>query len=194
MIAKRFKDTKFDAVYTSDLGRAHNTAKIIISQNQINSDEGQIRLAKLARERDFPGFENQPIELIRSHPSNRDYKGPPRDFKVPGGESTNDMTKRSGKLLLEISDEAFKPENHWKQVLLVSHQGWICESQNFVANYNTGEAYSRRDRVKNCSVSILEVQKAAGEGAGKAYKFDYLVVSDVEHLNPSFDLDSIKLF
>ena len=162
LIGNRLKDTKFDAVFTSDLGRAHHTAKIIVSKNETNYDENQIQLTKLAREQDCPGFEHKPYQTLIDHFSKMAHLGPDRVLKVKGGESREDVFKRAGELLIYISDEAFKPENQWKNVFVVSHQAWICESQNFVANYNTGTEDYDAQPIKNCSVSILEVKKSSG--------------------------------
>ena len=169
-------------MYSSDLGRAHDTAKIIVSQNQVNSDDSNIKQTELAREQHLPGFEHKPVQAYWDNLTALGYTSIPRDFKVEGGESRNDMVERSGKLILQIAEEAFKPENQWKRILLASHTMWICESQNFAAHYNTGEDYTNREKMKNCSVSILEVEKLTAEGAPKPYKFNYVVVSDDAHL------------
>ena len=119
-VAKRLSDTKFDAVYSSDLRRAFETAKAITA---LQTDL-QIRTRPQLREYHFGDYEDTPWENV-SHSDPELYKrwknlSTRIDIEFPGGESMLDAWGRIGDCLSEIL--SYHREGNEK-ILIVGHGG-----------------------------------------------------------------------
>ncbi len=88
-LAVRLKDTKIDKVYSSDLIRAYQTAKIIFDDNPIEKTPD-------LREMNFGLFERLKYEqIIGRYPRlYRDWVDNPEKVKTPNGEGLGDLSKR----------------------------------------------------------------------------------------------------
>lgn len=111
----KLKKTKVDKVYSSDLKRTLQTAKIVFKDKEIFKK-------KDLREIDFGRFCGLTIkETFRLYP--KIYKvwlNKPLDVKMPEGESVADFTKRVLRCFRSISNQNLK-----KTVAIVSHGGPI---------------------------------------------------------------------
>ena len=162
-LAKRLKTVSFGALYSSDLGRAHQTARCIAdeTQHEIICDTG-------LRERSFGIFEgltNAEIKLkhpdLYEHFARRDP-----DFVMPGGESAAQFRKRCVTTL-----EAIARAHEGVSVVVVTH-GLVLD-----ALYRTACKMSydipRGFPLLNCSLNTFRLE--AGTWVAHA-------VCDVTHL------------
>ncbi len=106
-LALWFKDEKIDAIYTSDLARAVDTAKII-SQFHVHSP---LHLVIELRERNLGIFEGKRKEDVEWVTTSTNYLHP------EGGESLKDTYKRAVNFL-----ELIKLRHKSETVLIVAHQ------------------------------------------------------------------------
>lgn len=88
-LAAKLKDIRIDKVYSSDLVRSYQTAKIIFGNNSIE------KVADL-REINFGLFEGLKYEqIIGKYPKlYRDWVDNPEKVKIPNGEGLGDLSKR----------------------------------------------------------------------------------------------------
>ncbi|MFH1882917.1 MAG: histidine phosphatase family protein [Planctomycetota bacterium] len=124
-LAVRLKDTKIDKVYSSDLIRAYQTAKIIFGDNPIEKTPD-------LREMNFGLFEGLKYEqLVGKYPElYRDWVDNPEKIKTPNGEGLRDLSKRvEEKLSIIVS------QHKDKTLAVVAHGGPIrvvlCKALNF---------------------------------------------------------------
>ena len=119
-VAERLSDIEFDAVYSSDLKRAVDTAKAITAQHP----ELRIQTRSELREYHFGNYEDMPWDEV----SNTDPQLFQRwknlttriDIKFPGGESMRDAWKRVGSFLREVLADHRQGN---KTILIVGHGG-----------------------------------------------------------------------
>lgn len=111
----KLKNIKIDKVYSSDLKRAFQTAKIVF-QNKI------VHKRKALREIDFGKFCGLTFEeASRLYPDvYKTWLSNPANVKIPKGESLTNFAKRVERCF----DEIFS-QNAKKTVVLVSHGGLI---------------------------------------------------------------------
>lgn len=88
-LAAKLKDARVDAVYSSDLRRAYETAAIIFKSKTIK------KMPEL-REMNFGIFEGLKYrEIVRKYPEvYRDWINDPSKIKVPAGESFGTFSRR----------------------------------------------------------------------------------------------------
>jgi isoleucyl-tRNA synthetase len=114
-IKKEFK--KIDAIYSSDLLRARETAQILADELKVKNVIFEERL----REIDFGDFNGKPI---------KEYSGNFKTFKerflnpAPNGESLQDVSRRTGSFIKEIGKKYVG-----KTVLIASHQDTLFTIQ-----------------------------------------------------------------
>ena len=115
-IANRLKKRKFDAVYTSDLNRAFDTARIIAEFHP----GLQVIPTKSLREWNLGELQGRPYsELIVEYPEIMNaFKKSGEVPPIPGGENIDDFQKRIGSFMNEIA-----AANPGKKILFVSHGG-----------------------------------------------------------------------
>ncbi len=124
-LAVRLKDTKIDKVYSSDLIRAYQTAKIIFGDNPIEKTPD-------LREMNFGLFEGLKYEqLVGKYPElYREWVDNPEKNKTPNGEGLGDLSKRvEEKLSIIVS------QHKDRTLAVVAHGGPIrvvlCKALNF---------------------------------------------------------------
>jgi broad specificity phosphatase PhoE len=131
-VAERLKDEKVDLVFSSDLKRAYDTAKLITKYHE----NVPFTIEKSLRERSHGVYEGK--------------KGDELDWsiQVEGQESIEELIKRAkdfiDKIYLECND---------KSVIFVCHNG-IGKA---LISVITGEDYFKIEKLHNTSVSIFEV-------------------------------------
>lgn len=129
-IAKYFKDKKIDVIYSSDLKRAYDTAKIIKGAFKF---KGKIIKSKLLRERNYGSLEGQHYNLFF-------------DKKKFDGEKDKTFFRRLKKIFNKILKE-----NKNKNVLVVTHGGVVRGFLTFALNLND----YKRIRIYNASISEI---------------------------------------
>ncbi|MCK4520205.1 MAG: histidine phosphatase family protein [Candidatus Omnitrophica bacterium] len=114
-LAIRLKEAGVDKIYSSDLKRAYESAKIIFKNNSIE------KIADF-REMNFGLFEELKYEeIIKVYPKlYREWIDNPMRVKIPGGEGLVELEKRVKEGLSFISSQ-----NAGKTIALVSHGGPI---------------------------------------------------------------------
>lgn len=120
-VAERLAGEHFDAVYSSDLPRAVETAEAILKR--LKSPPGTpLRLAPELREWGLGELEGKTLEeAAGNHPELlKSFRNMPEDLAMPGGESLKEFRSRVTGFLDRIATE-----NPGKRLLLVSHGGAI---------------------------------------------------------------------
>ena len=112
-LAKKLKKIKFNAIFSSDLGRAFITAHIIADAFGLTNS---IFRDKALREIDFGDLTGKIREEVRG--SYDKIKSNARNM-APGGESYLDVKKRIVNNLLGLSKKSYK------NILMVTHAGCI---------------------------------------------------------------------
>ena len=113
-LGERLKGVVFDAIYSSDLGRAAVTEFIIA---KLDDEEDKIHITPQLRELNYGDFNNTPKHaIITACP---EYRHNPH-FVFPNGESFEQMQDRLEEFILDL-DEKY-PDG---KVLLVTHSGCI---------------------------------------------------------------------
>ena len=148
--AERLRDflttVEIDAVYTSNLSRAADTAEIITSKHQV-----KITTCKELAEINFGDLEGLTFEEIsRQHPEMAELLSTwsirPR---FPGGESVDELNKRVSKFLLRLRKHADE-----EVILIVSHAGVL---RLMVCNLlGLGLQHWRQIRIDLASLSVVE--------------------------------------
>jgi alpha-ribazole phosphatase/probable phosphoglycerate mutase len=116
-LSKRLEKVNFAGVYSSDLGRAYETASIISASHSI-----EVRKEPGFREMNFGAWEGLTFKEIQSQHSTsaaRWWENPLKT-RVPGGESLGDLVKRCMSALFKICNES-KDSN----ILVVTHGGVV---------------------------------------------------------------------
>lgn len=161
------KKQRFDAVYVSPIGRAMQTAELLLRGRDLKiiPDEG-------LTERKFGELEGMALsEAEIMHPGISDfYFGVKDDVPIKGVESFEKLGSRAISTLQRIISA-----NEGKVILIISHFYWIkgliCEIM--------GSRYDELTKftIPPSSVTVLEAKKVKG---GQRYNF--IRIGDVSHL------------
>lgn len=144
-LAAKLEGTRFDAIYSSDLQRALQTAEIV---RRVHVDSKFI-VDKRIRERSLGIYEGRPKELWQQAASQANDSFD--TFRPTDGESYNDVLKRSLELQAELSEKIYN------NVLIVSHAGVITSWLSFLLKQPlTRETYNAL-KPHNTAVSIFEL-------------------------------------
>lgn len=113
-IARRLRSEKFDAVYSSDLNRAFQTAVILLK----NRESPRVIADQRLREQGFGTYEGKPLAsmLRQMKRENADFT----TFNPQNGESADDFRNRVKAFLVEV-----KARHSGHTVVLVTHNGVI---------------------------------------------------------------------
>jgi broad specificity phosphatase PhoE len=146
LLAKRFKEITFDAVYTSPLRRAYQTAEIVVGKKTpIIREEGlnEICLGE------WEGMSLRSIRKKYGEMFDRWAVRPTR-IRIPGGEDFRTFVRRVKTTLRSIESA-----NAGRNVLVVCHGGVISTYATIVLNLPPDDVWCLT--VKNASLTIVEV-------------------------------------
>ena len=171
-LAKRLSGTEFDAVYSSDLRRAVETAKAITAQRP----ELQIRTHPQLREYHFGDYEDTPWaeigntdpEFYRRWKNLRTRIG----IKFPGGESMLGAWDRVGQFASEIAANRHRGN---ATLLVVGHGGSLQALLAHLLNLRATDQWSFL--FDNTSVTVVK-EHPFTPNAWRTYQFN-----DTSHLN-----------
>ena len=116
-LANRFKQKSLDHVYSSDLGRARQTAQALSEFHDLSiQEDGALR------ERCMGVFQGcTSAEITKNHlESWKLFLDKDPDYRMPEGESINDVVKRAHGFL-----ERVRQDHKGQCVAAVTHGGWI---------------------------------------------------------------------
>jgi len=145
-LAQRLAQVPFEALYTSDLGRARHTAEVIAKV----CSKPVVAMDSL-RERHMGIFQGlTPDEIHRTYPLERAaYEEQGADYIIPGGESANQRVARS---VRAITDLALMHEG--STVVAVTHGGFLMGLFEHIVGLPPGNGW--RFRRHNGSYSVFE--------------------------------------
>ena len=138
----------FNAIYSSDLGRALKTAEQIcipIEQEKIIQKEQSLRERSLGH---IEGLTYQDLSDKMPKDYKRHVSGDP-DYRPEGGESWRDFFNRAESSLKEIALQHID-----EQILCVTHGGFVSMALRFCLNINLQD--KRRFSIPNTAVNVFE--------------------------------------
>jgi probable phosphoglycerate mutase len=145
------KDVVFDRVFCSPLGRAQETARLILGEKQVD-----IEIDQRLREIDAGPLEGTYFADARAdenHPFHNFILRPEKYIPLPGGDSFEEVIQR-GK---EFFDEVILPlEGHCETILIVAHGAFNRGQLNRLLGISLEEYW--KISLPNCAASILEVK------------------------------------
>jgi broad specificity phosphatase PhoE len=153
MLAQNLADVRFDAVYSSDLRRASETAAIVVADRGLD-----VRLDPELRENDFgdwTGLTRDEVER-RFHESALLRKSGRQGWR--GGESYEEMAERIVRAV-----EAIAVSHPEEQVLVVTHNGPIRAVHAHVFGVAYAQYRQTAKSIKKGSVSAVRVEDGVWE-------------------------------
>ena len=155
-ISKNF--TKISAFYSSTLLRARETAEIIAKE--INLEE-KIIYSSLITERSFGSLEGLSYEDVRNQLNNNNGKWDVT-VKPPNGESALEFYGRITKGIdLILNDKEWGKND---LILVLTHGGTIRHMLGYLFCLKKTEYNDMAVDVKNCSLSLLDIDKQSEIG------------------------------
>ena len=153
-LGRRMSSLKLDALYSSDLVRAYETAQIVASHHN-----KQVEIVPELKELNFGEWEGLThSEIKKNYPEElKLWWNNPFSINVPGGESFRELSERAVNAIKKIVKK-----HSDGQVAVVSHGGVIrC-----IIGYTMGIAPAKywRLRLNNTSVSILDFPRHEDDG------------------------------
>ena len=149
LTADHLRDVKIDAIYSSDLKRAYETALPHAQYRNMN-----IYTSKELREMYFGEWENQCVDDLRANfpeQFNNGWRAGFGLFTIPGGENTYDAACRMEREVLRIS--AMHPD---KTILIASHAAVIRALWCKISGFAPEDWAEKLPFPSNSSYSILE--------------------------------------
>ena len=151
-------DIKFDKVYCSDLKRAQQTCRILLSQNKHISNvtlsdklDSLVCIDKLLREQSFGEFEGKKVKLLK-----RKQKLD-KDFLPVGGESKEDVFNRAVEFFENLCHLELTELENEKFILVVGHGiFFVLLFRFFNTKYGCQREYLK-ERILNASRSCFEI-------------------------------------
>ncbi len=131
MLSPGIKEIDPDVVFSSDLGRAVNTAEFLTCDI-----DKEIFYEKGLREMDFGVFSGKSWNYIENEMSDlhKLFASGDPDFIIPGGESHNQFFQRVISCLKDIAEK-----NIGKKILIVTHGGSLNNILSFVSGISSSE-------------------------------------------------------
>ena len=146
-VAARLRHTHVDAIYSSDLRRASDTAAAIATAVGV-----PVRLDARLRERSLGLFEGHTLaEVMAKFPREyAEFRAHKSDYRMPGGESTADKHARSVECLEDLC------RRHARQrIVVVTHMG-VMDSA-FRHAMSMGLDVRRHFMLYNASLNVFRV-------------------------------------
>jgi probable phosphoglycerate mutase len=164
-LAERLRREKFSALYSSDLGRALQTAEVIAAvTGHIIITDAHLRERHLGI---FQGLNGE--EIQRKFPEEyRLHRSLGPDYVIPGGESTRQQVARNVAYLNQLADK-----HQGEQVVVVTHGGVV--SGFFRHTLSIPLEAPRRFEFVNAGLNVFAYEDR---------KWVLLTWGDVSHLAP----------
>ncbi len=145
-IADALADLTFNGLYSSDLGRAMQTADFISRRTGL-----PVTAEPLLRERHLGFFEGMTwLEAEARHPAAvASFRTGDADFVIPGGESARQRFERTTQCLTELA------RKHNGQPFIVVAHGGVLDGMYRLAN-GIDLAEPRRFRLLNASINVFD--------------------------------------
>lgn len=148
-LGEKLDGMKFSSIYTSDLGRAWDTAKYINEKLKL-----EIVPDKRLRERDMGIFATHDWAYVKEHYPD-DFKKAVSDdmeYRIPKGQSKQDYIQ-------QIQDfMTFVTEKHpGENILVVTHRGWVDFFMRLVLGISVNAR--RCFKVGNTSLNVFSFEK-----------------------------------
>jgi len=184
LLGRATTSTTFTKAYSSDLQRAYNTAKLMLSELQTPSPN--IIKNVVLRERCYGEAEGRPAQEFIEEAAKTNIS--PHEYTPKGGESTQELNTRvSGffKELCELSETTTSNEN----ILVVSHGGWIQALMRYLhseRNKYELKNFTPSNAIRihyNTGVTIMSIAALPSESENRKYQVDILKMNDASHLN-----------
>jgi probable phosphoglycerate mutase len=169
-LGERFRDATFDACYTSDLGRAVHTSKLIADPSAMDFE-----IDERLRERGLGIMQGlTTTEMLDQCPDvYESFRNNGPDYLIPEGESFRQFNERCVNAI-----EDFSIRHSGKSILVVTHGGVLGAIFRHVIGLSLDSP--RRYALLNCSVNVIE--KKDGD-------WSLLHWGDVSHLPEGESLD-----
>jgi probable phosphoglycerate mutase len=167
-----FKSQNFAALYSSDLGRAYETARCISEKNGL-----PVLVDPRLRERNFGIFQGVvKRELKTKYPDESSYyKALDANYVIPGGESFKQLSERCINCLEELAQKYLG-----KRILVVAHGGVLVSL--FKHTLGISPDAPRRFLSLNSSINVFSYQN-------KTWMLE--VWGDLSHLRDVMSLDEL---
>lgn len=170
LTAEKLKTVPFKAIYSSDLERAMNTAEIICEHHKNSTIVKDERL----RERKFGDLEGIGHEDFKTrHPEiYANFRSNDPAYRIPGGESRNDLAKRS----IDFFNDIISQHADDDTILAVTHGGVV----NMFVRYIIGIDYGakRKYSLLNAAINIVSF---------KNNDWRLITLGDISHLTSTLD-------
>ena len=142
------RDIKFDAVYSSDLGRAYQTAEII--GNKLNIE---VEKTEALREMNFGTWEGRIIkDIIEEDPElYKMWRNEPHLAKIPQGETLSQIKERTDAFIKEINEKYDE-----KHIVLVTHS--LCARIMLLSFLDSDVKNIYRINQANTALNIIELR------------------------------------
>ena len=142
-LARRMAGTQFTALYSSDSGRARQTAQCIADLT-----EHPVRVDPRLRERNFGVFEGLTgVEIKERHPEEHvRWRTRDPDYVVPGGESAKAFAARAHEGLVDIA------QRHVGEVIVIVTHGLVLDIV-YRAAYNIALGEPRFHNLVNAGIN-----------------------------------------
>ena len=169
LTGRGMKDIRFDHCFSSPLIRAKETAEIILRES---GNSVSVSFDDRIKEMNFGSFEGI---SVRDEQVAHFLKDPVVDFKIPGGESIQEVMKRTQEFLKE-----FIAKDDGKTYLVSTHGCALRAMLNFL--YDNPEDYWHKHIPYNCCVNIIYVKNGAAK----------LIADDKIYYDPELAIDRYK--
>lgn len=154
-LGERLRNTRFDAIFCSDLNRCQQT----LSQVLPHHGYVQVVYDQRLREKSAGELEGQPLGTTDALAKRTHLN--PREYRPPSGESWIDVQNRARNFFMEIS-ERFILRDRLTKILIVTHGGWIMELINVIRELK-GQPPVYANKSKNTAVYIYRIRKVTGK-------------------------------
>lgn len=146
LLAQRITQHRLDAIYSSPLERAVETAEKIARRSGIDT----VNISESLNELDFGEWTGETVESLENDPVWRNFNTVRSDTPIPGGESIHDAQSR---VVDELKQLSAKHENG--NVAVVSHADVI----KVALAYFVGLDVDKLDQIDiaPCSVTLLRL-------------------------------------
>ncbi|MCT4618730.1 MAG: histidine phosphatase family protein [Marinisporobacter sp.] len=146
LLAERMKNYKIDAIYSSDLDRAYETAKILGKTLNV-----EVKKIDRLREMSFGEWEGLTNEEIQKNYQEHYtvWRNDPHEANIPGGEKLLDVQKRGLDVIYRIVKE-----NENKNIIVVSHG--VTIKSIILGVMDIDLSYFYKIRQDNTSMNLIE--------------------------------------